>query len=175
MRKADGFFEMFALDALRVASSAGKADAALFASLEEWFGGYRRLLAKPVAAEAYGAVHRVFLEPKQSLRLGLAHATFAIEWLRVAEADDPLSGSILAQMGMAGRRPKRMLLVVLYRAEANAITHMWADIDREGLGNKRAVTLDDVLVSDVFERCLNIARKHGATGELNPRLQEVDE
>jgi hypothetical protein len=61
-----------------------------------------------------------------------------------------------------------MLLVVVYRAEKNKITHMWAELDREGLGNKRAATLDDVLVSDAFDRALTIARRGGAVGELNP-------
>ena len=71
-------------------------------------------------------------------------------------------------MGLAGRRPKRMRLVVMYRVERNQITTVWADIDREGLGAKKGASLDDVLVSDVFDRALTLARRGGAIGELTP-------
>ena len=55
-----------------------------------------------------------------------------------------------------------------YRAEKNKITHMWDDVDREGLGAKKGATLDDVLVSDTFDLCLTLARKGGAVGSLEP-------
>lgn len=51
---------------------------------------------------------------------------------------EPLSGAVLNRMGMAGRRLKRMLLIVMYRAEQNKITHMWVEMDRDGLGAKKA-------------------------------------
>ena len=69
---------------------------------------------------------------------------------------------------MAHRKPPKMLLVVMYRAERNKVTHVWCDMDREGLGMKKAATLDDVLLSDVFDRCLALARKGGAVGALDP-------
>ena len=75
-------------------------------------------------------------------------------------------GGLLRKMGMEGRRPKRMLLVVMYKAERNRITQMWAQLDREGLGAKRKAELDDVLVTDVFDHCLTIARRAGAVGHL---------
>ena len=40
-------------------------------------------------------------------------------------------------MGMADKRPKRMLMVVMFKAEHNQITQMWADLDKEGLGSKK--------------------------------------
>ena len=131
-------------------------------------------------------------------------------------------------MGMAGKRPKRMLMVVMFKAEHNQITQIWADLDKEGLGSKkepparskrpawqsrpersgrrgtprargratgRPVTasgarasrlhsrrfisvsdepqdlcLDDVLISDAFDRLLAIARKNGAIGSLDPQF-----
>ena len=36
------------------------------------------------------------------------------------------------------------------------------------LGSKRGATLDDVLLSDAFDRCLELARKGGAVGSLEP-------
>ena len=59
----------------------------------------------------------------------------------------------------------------MYRAEHNKITNVWADIDKEGLGNKKGATLDDVLVSDVFDRALDLARKGGAQGALDPLVR----
>ncbi|KAL3897598.1 MAG: hypothetical protein SGPRY_013019, partial [Prymnesium sp.] len=50
----------------------------------------------------------------------------------------------------------------MYKAEGNRITQIWADVDREALGVKTGATLDDVLVSDIFDRCLTVARKTGA-------------
>ena len=40
-------------------------------------------------------------------------------------------------MGMADKRPKRMLMVVMFKAEHNQITQIWADLDKEGLGGKK--------------------------------------
>ena len=101
--------------------------------------------------------HRVFLAPQQSVRAGIQHTTFSIDWVRVGGecADEPLSSALLTRLGMGSRRPARVLLVVMYKAERNRITQMWADIDREGLGMKKGATLDDVLLSDVFLPALN--------------------
>jgi hypothetical protein len=131
-------------------------------------------------------------------------------------------------MRMADKRPKRMLMVVMYRAEHNQITQIWADLDKEGLGSKKEpparskhppwqsqpecsgrcgtprgrgwatgrpatasgaracclrsrrfisisdesqdLCLDDVLISDAFDRLLAIARKNGAIGSLDPQF-----
>ena len=107
---------------------------ALFGSLGAWFDALKPLLAGAVSEDAVGVTLRCFLEPQQTLRQGLEHVTFSVDWLSVACDDEPLSGALLAQMGLAGRRPKRMRLVVMYRVERNQITTVWADIDREGLG-----------------------------------------
>ena len=69
---------------------------------------------------------------------------------------------------LADRRPPRVLMIVMYRAEHNKVTHVWADIDKEGLGNQKGATLDDVLISDGFDRALELARKGGAQGALEP-------
>ena len=98
--------------------------------------------------------------------------TFSVDWVRVLRgegaADEPLSSALLRRLGLASRNPPKMLLVVMYRAENNKITHVWADIDREGLGAKKGATLDDVLLSDTFDTCLTLARKGGAVGSLDP-------
>ena len=41
--------------------------------------------------------------------------TFSVDWMRVSGAcgDEPLSGALLEKMGMGGRRPAKMLLVVM--------------------------------------------------------------
>jgi hypothetical protein len=85
-------------------------------------------------------------------------------------AAEPLQGGLLRKMGMADKRPKRMLLVVMFRAERNQITQMWVELDKEGLGHKKDLSLDDVLVSDAFDRLLAIARKSGAIGSLDPQF-----
>jgi hypothetical protein len=61
-----------------------------------------------------------------------------------------------------------MRLVIMYRAEHNKLTNIWVDVDREGLGSKKSATLDDVLLSDAFDRALDIARRGGAVGSLDP-------
>ena len=47
---------------------------------------------------------------------------------------------------------------------------VWAEMDREALGLKKGAVLDDVLVSDAFDRALSAARRAGAVGELNPQF-----
>jgi hypothetical protein len=47
---------------------------------------------------------------------------------------------------------------------------VWAQIDREGLALNQKAELEDVLISDAFDRALNAARRAGATGELNPQF-----
>ena len=83
-------------------------------------------------------------------------------------ADEPLSSALLQRLGLGARKPPKMLLVVMYRAEKNKITDIWVDVDREGLGNNKGATLDDVLLSDAFDACLTLARKGGAVGTLDP-------
>lgn len=56
---------------------------------------------------------------------------------------------------LADRRPPRVLMIVMYRAEHNKVTNVWADIDKEGLGNQRGATLDDVLSSRQHDALLN--------------------
>ena len=168
VKKVDRYMELHTLDALRVHALGSDDKPALFGSLGAWFDALKPLLAGAVSEDAVGVTLRCFLEPQQTLRQGLEHVTFSVDWLSVACDDEPLSGALLAQMGLAGRRPKRMRLVVMYRVERNQITTVWADIDREGLGAKKGASLDDVLVSDVFDRALTLARRGGAIGELTP-------
>ena len=168
VKKVDRYMELHNLDALRVHALGSDDKPALFGSLGAWFDALKPLLAGAVSEDAVGVTLRCFLEPQQTLRQGLEHVTFSVDWLSVACDDEPLSGALLAQMGLAGRRPKRMRLVVMYRVERNQITNVWADIDREGLGAKKGASLDDVLVSDVFDRALTLARRGGAIGELTP-------
>eukprot|EP00962_Isochrysis_galbana_P005752 scaffold1553_cov132-Isochrysis_galbana.AAC.3 len=170
--KADRYFGLFDLDTLRVGTLEDKGSKPLFGSLLEWFEAERALLATRLAPGSVQVHLRVFLEPQQALRLGLSHASFAIDWLSVTGAAElqPLSSAILRRMGMHDRRPKRMLLVVLYKAERSRITQVWAEMDREGLALNQKAQLEDVLVSDAFDRALNAARRAGATGELNPQF-----
>ena len=168
VKKVDRYMELHNLDALRVHALGSDDKPALFGSLGAWFDALKPLLAGAVSEDAVGVTLRCFLEPQQTLRQGLEHVTFSVDWLSVACDDEPLSGALLGQMGLAGRRPKRMRLVVMYRVERNQITNVWADIDREGLGAKKGASLDDVLVSDVFDRALTLARRGGAIGELTP-------
>mmetsp|Transcript_42617 Transcript_42617/g.138219 ORF Transcript_42617/g.138219 Transcript_42617/m.138219 type:complete len:204 (+) Transcript_42617:309-920(+) len=168
--KADRCFRLFDLKSLRVGSLEQSGSPPLFGSLAEWFDAQRALYATKVPSEAVQVLLRVFLEPQQALRLGLHHASFSIDWMSVSEeaAAEPISGALLRRLGMASRRPRRMLLVVMYKAERSRITQVWAEMDREGLALKKGAQLDDVLVSDCFDRALNAARRAGATGELNP-------
>ena len=171
VRKADAFMELFDLDALRVGTLTDSATQPLFDSLEQWFTAQLPFLAATVPATEVRAAPRVFLKPQQSLRQGLAHPTFAILWLNVACDSEPLSAGLLRRMGMEGRRPKVMYLVVLVRAERNRITQLWVDMDREGVGRKKSPSLDDVLVTDVFDLCLRTARRTGALGALDPVIE----
>ena len=171
LAKADRYFSLFDLPNLRVRSlgKSGSAPPPLFGSLAEWFGRTLPVLSKRVAPAAVEVTHRVFLAPQQSVRQGIAHTTFSIDWLRVVGCDDePISSAVLRRLNLAAKRPARMLLVVMYKAERNRITEMWADVDREGLGTKKGASLDDVLLSDAFDRCLALARRSGAVGELEP-------
>ena len=175
LEKADRYFSLFDLPHLRVTSlmgpSATKPPAPLFPSLGAWFDAQLPLLAARVPASTVEVTLRVFLAPQQSVRLGLQHVTFSVEWVRVSGKHaelEPLSGALLRRLGLADRRPPRVLMIVMYRAERNRITQLWADIDKEGLGNQKGATLDDVLVSDGFDRALELARKGGAQGALEP-------
>ena len=168
VKKVDRYMELHNLDALRVHALGSDDKPALFGSLGAWFDALKPLLAGAVSEDAVGVTLRCFLEPQQTLRQGLEHVTFSVDWLSDACDDEALSGALLAEKGLAGRRPKRMRLVVMYRVERNQITNVWADIDREGLGAKKGASLDDVLVSDVFDRALTLARRGGAIGELTP-------
>ena len=96
--------------------------------------------------------------------------------------DDGGAGHMLhagtcASMGVEGTRPCPCIVRRRYRAEMNKLTNIWCELDREGLGANREATLDDVLLSDAFDRCLNVARKGGAVGSLEPTfhnyMQEV--
>ena len=196
--KVDRYMELFDLPALRVQSlsaapssaartttasakpaAAGRAPStALFESLQAWFDAQLGVLARQCSPSEIEVTHRVFLAPQQSVRQGLQHVTFSVDWVSVSAMCDaePLSGALLQRMELTGRRPARkMLLVVLYRAEHNKITHVWAELDREGLGSKPKTTLDDVLLSDAFDRALTLARKSGAVGELEPHFYNYHE
>ena len=165
---------LYELPSLRVLPLSGGAP--LFSSLGEWFVATRAALAAPARAADLEVTMRVFLAPAQSVRHGLQHVTFSVDWVRVGAGatHEPLSSALLRRMGGATggtaprRPPKGMHLVVLYRAEANKLTHVWAQLDREGLGLKRAATLDDVLLSEAFDAALNLARAKGAVGQLEP-------
>lgn len=151
---------------------AGPSKAALFDSLQSWFDAQLPMLATQLPHGAVETTLRVFLAPQQSVRQGLQHVTFSVDWVRVQSGGDaatePYSTALLHRLGMAGRRPPKMLLVMMYRAEHNQVTDVWVDVDREGLGAKKGATLDDVLLSDVFDTCLTLARKGGAVGSLDP-------
>ena len=127
--KVDRFMGLHHLEALRVtAVSAGKGERApppLFDSLESWFEDHRSLLATRVPLSAIEVTLRVFLAPKQNLDLGLQQVTFAIDWMRVGAAAgaEPLSSALLRRMGLEGRRPQKMLLVVMCDPFAPAFTH----------------------------------------------------
>ena len=95
------------------------------------------MLATKAGPSQLHVTQRVFLEPQQQVRLGLQHVTFSIDWVHVAGcAAEPLQAGLLRKMGMANKRPKRLLMVVMFKAEHNQITQMWADLDKEGLGGK---------------------------------------
>lgn len=170
VEKVDRYMDLFDLPQLRVQSMMSKAAQPLFPSLQAWFDAMLPALAESAPRGAVETMLRVFLAPQQSVRQGLQHVTFAVDWVRVKASfgKEPLSSSILAKMGLSQRRPQTMCLVVMLRAEKNKITHVWADLDREGLANKPGTALDDVLVSEAFERALELARKSGAVGQLDP-------
>ena len=71
---------------------------------------------------------------QQSVRKGLQHVTFSIDWMRVTSACDaePLSSALLARMNLASRRPAKMNLVVMYRAENNRLTNIWVEVPARG-------------------------------------------
>ena len=170
--KAERFMELFALDSLRITTLMHKplndrSQPPLFASLDGFWSGYRSVLARRVAASELRTTVRVLLEPHQGLR-DAHQVTFCIDWMTVMGSCDaePLSSALLERMGMA--RPSRMLLVVMYRAERDQITRVWVEIDREGLGAKKDTTLDDVLLSDVFE-----ASFFGAESFICPPRQPI--
>ncbi|KAL1528896.1 hypothetical protein AB1Y20_010218 [Prymnesium parvum] len=168
VKKLDRYMELFDAEGMRV-RTLSTASAPLFDSLLTWFDASKQMLARPTPPGAVQVNLRVFLEPKQSVRHGIKHATFSVDWIRVEACDEePISSSLLRKMGMTSRRPQKMLLVVMYKAEGNRITNIWADVDREGLGMKKGATLDDVLISDIFDQCLTLARKSGAVGGLEP-------
>ena len=173
--KVDRLMDLYDLTQLRVqALGKGKPGQSpyLFESLNGWFGAQQAHLAQRVPNGAIEVNLRVFLAPQQSVRMGIQHVTFSVDWVRVqtgdGAADEPIARALLRRLGMGDRCPPKMLLVVMYRAEKNKITHVWADVDREGLGAKKGATLDDVLLSDVFDACLTLARKGGAVGSLDP-------
>ena len=180
VEKVDRYIDLFDLASLRVrtlggASKGGKGGSSspfLFPSLEGWFNAQLPMLSKRLPHDAVEVTLRVFLAPQQSVRSGLQHVTFSVDWLRVmtgsGAADEPLSSALLQRLGLGARKPPKMLLVVMYRAEKNKITDIWVDVDREGLGNNKSATLDDVLLSDAFDACLTLARKGGAVGTLDP-------
>ena len=176
LKKADRFMSLFHLERLRVKALGGGGAPSggtppLFESLLHWFGAYRTLLAQTLSHSQLQVTQRVFLEPQQSVRLGMHHVTFSIDWVQVAGCSvEPLSLALLRKMGMAERRPKRMLMVVMFKAERNQIVDIWAELDKDGLGNKKDLCLDDVLLSDAFDRCLTTARRAGAIGELDPQF-----
>tara|TARA_B110001452_G_scaffold7052_1_gene6342 strand:- start:398 stop:1879 length:1482 start_codon:yes stop_codon:yes gene_type:complete len=180
LKKADRFMRLFHLERLRVKALGGGGGGGgvggagtppLFESLLHWFGAYRTLLAQRLSHTQLQVTQRVVLEPQQSVRLGMHHVTFSIDWVQVAGCSvEPLSLALLRKMGMAERRPKRMLMVVMFKAERNQIIDMWVELDKEGLGNKKDLCLDDVLLSDAFDRCLTTVRKSGAIGELDPQF-----
>ena len=58
--------------------------------------------------------------------------------------------------------------MTLYKTARSKIVRMWTGKDEEGIGKSPAASLDDVLVTTTFERCLDLARKEGANGQLEP-------
>ena len=145
VEKVDRYMDLFDLPQLRVQSMMSKAAQPLFPSLQAWFDAMLPALAESAPRGAVETMLRVFLAPQQSVRQGLQHVTFAVDWVRVKASfgKEPLSSSILAKMGLSQRRPQTMCLVVMLRAEKNKITHVWADLDREGLANKPGTALDE--------------------------------
>ena len=174
LQKADRYFGLFDLAHLRVSSlfgHANKAPPALFPSLSSWFDAQLPLLAERLPPQTIETTLRVFLAPKQSLQLGQQQVTFTVDWVKVSgpsAALEPISSALLKKLGLGERRPQRVLMVVMYRTQHNRITNVWADIDKEGLGLKKGAKLDDVLMSDAFDRALELARKGGAQGSLEP-------
>ena len=58
--------------------------------------------------------------------------------------------------------------MTLYKAARSKVTRMWTMKDEEGIGKNAQATMDDVLLSPIFEKCLDLARRDGANGQLHP-------
>ncbi|KAL3897597.1 MAG: hypothetical protein SGPRY_013018 [Prymnesium sp.] len=86
VHKLDRYMELFDLSVLRVRSLASSTTP-LFASLFDWFEASKRMLKQEVSAGVVQVTLRVFLEPKQTVRQGIRHTTFSIDWLRVEGSD----------------------------------------------------------------------------------------
>jgi hypothetical protein len=104
VKKVDRYMSLFSLPGLSVTTmgTSKASSATLFSSLEDWFEAQLPLLATRVAPTEVEVTLRVFLAPQQSIRQGLQHVTFSVDWARVAGSceAEPLSGAMLRQMGL---------------------------------------------------------------------------
>jgi hypothetical protein len=63
-------------------AAAAAAGSLLFASLDAWFTAQQQHLAHKVPHAAIEVTLRVFLAPQQSVRQGIQHVTFSVDWVR---------------------------------------------------------------------------------------------
>jgi hypothetical protein len=80
----------------------------------------------------------------------------------------PPAAAAVAAGGAGPGKPARASRVTLYKAVSSKIVQMWVGKDEEGVGKNRAATIDDILVSDTFSQCLELARREGANGTIEP-------
>ena len=171
LQKADAYFAAFQLESLRVRALDADQPRPLFESLDAWFDAQLPMLARPCASQETILRCRLLLAPPPRVRhLATPPASFVVEWL--SGALEPVQRALLGA-SKSGPKPAEGLatlpLVTMVRVESGRITAMFVDYDREGL--RDAPTLEDVLLTDTFGRCLAVARgPGGSVGELEPRL-----
>ncbi len=113
----------------------------------------------PLHAET---THRVFLQPSGIEAMA---PSFCLDFWNYRHLRKPQTGAPGVPEKAKGSFARR---VTLYKAQRNKIVRMWTGKDTEGVGKQATASLDDVLITDIFDRALALARKHGASGELTP-------
>jgi hypothetical protein len=114
----------------------------------------------PLRAET---THRVFLQPSGIEAMA---PSFCLDFWYYRHLRKPQTGAA----GAAAEKAKGSFArrVTLYKAQRNKIVRMWTGKDSEGVGKQASASLDDILITDIFDQALALARKHGASGELTP-------
>ena len=93
--------------------------------------------------------HRVFFQPS-GIDANPASPSFCLDFWTYRYVSKPLP----AAKGGGFSKPARSARVTLYKAARSKIVRMWTGKDEDGIGKSARATLDDVLVTETFERCV---------------------